>query len=138
MGQDLFRLSISVFFLRLLLTGTPLQNNLLELWSLLNCNASIWFPLSQLDMSHHPWYFQERGEFYGVVWRSVFWGHQFQRGGERSRIRSLTSNVLRSFKLAKNEIHVFWVFLRLQKNEIHVFWSFLSLQKIKFMFFEVF
>ena len=25
------------------------------------------------------------------------------------------------FKLAKNEIHVFWVFLSLQKNEMNVF-----------------
>ena len=29
-------------------------------------------------------------------------------------------------------------FFKLAKNEIHVFWGFLSLQKMKFMFFQVF
>ena len=41
------------------------------------------------------------------------------------------------FKLAKNLIHVFRVFLACKKNEIHVFFRFFSLQKMKTMFFEL-
>ena len=66
-------------------------------------------------------------------------------GPKSQKVSALCVMFFEFFKLAKNEIHVFWVFfslrkmkiihvfwgfLKLAKNETHVFWGFLSLHKI--------